>query len=327
MRMKHRAATLGLSIVGSVVNFSVAIHVLSFWRVLKWESESEWEGTTDGWRVDSIKLIWMLLCAYFTTASVVCGIGAVGVIKRTPSFVRLYRDYSLADIVFCGLLTVVTALVSFRPAARAIVCEEISGQPELLRDLAEAGLNPEDCEQWFEHAAVGFVGIAAILLVVRLQFLFTVSSFYKQLIRQHIYGSIELSESDVDDDGSPQRIFLLPARTKQDMSSGSRMGLDYARDCSDVNAVLVYAPVSLNSLSESEARELGSSEAWVSHAPEHTQARHHRHSHSHSHSYSHSPRSHRHSHNQTSSHGRIGLSILAEEGLLPSYSESADFKV
>lgn len=80
---------------------------------------------------------------------------------------RLYRDYSLADICFCGLLTVGAALASFRPSARAIVCEEISGQPELLRDLAEAGLNPENCEEWFEHAVLGFVAITAILLVVR----------------------------------------------------------------------------------------------------------------------------------------------------------------
>lgn len=87
--------------------------------------------------------------------------------QRTPSFVRLYRDYSLADICFCGLLTVGAALASFRPSARATICEEISGQPELLRDLADAGLNPENCEQWFEHAVLGFVAITAILLVVR----------------------------------------------------------------------------------------------------------------------------------------------------------------
>lgn len=88
-------------------------------------------------------------------------------LQRAPSFVRLYRDYSLADICFCALLTTATAAVSFRPGARAIVCEEISGQPELLRDLADAGLNVENCEQWFEHAVLGFVGVTAILLIVR----------------------------------------------------------------------------------------------------------------------------------------------------------------
>lgn len=185
--LKHRAASLALSIVSALTNLVVAAHVLSLWRVLRWESESEWEGSADGWRVDSIKLVWLLLAAYFSTATVICLIGAFGVIKvclvfsnrnsiilclqlrlqRAPSFVRLYRDYSLADICFCALLTTATAAVSFRPGARAIVCEEISGQPELLRDLADAGLNVENCEQWFEHAVLGFVGVTAILLIVR----------------------------------------------------------------------------------------------------------------------------------------------------------------
>ncbi|KAI5119600.1 hypothetical protein M0805_005770 [Coniferiporia weirii] len=319
MHMKNRAATLGLSLVGAAVNFIAAIYVLSFWRVLKWESESEWEGSADGWRVDSIKLVWMLLSAYFTTASVVCVIGAAGVIRRMPSFVRLYRNYSIADVCFCGLLTVLTALASFRPAARATVCEEISGQPELLRDLAEAGLNPENCEQWFEHAVVGFVGITAILLVVRLQFIFTVSSFYKQLLRQGMYGSIELNESDValgtvdNDDGKPRRIYLLPARAAHDAFVESGPGLSLTRSGSNNGAMLVYAPVSYDSLSEAEARELGSSEAWVSRGP--TTGRSHSHRHSHS-------RSHRHGYTRSSAYGRIGLPVLAEEGLLPSYSDS-----
>lgn len=81
LRLKLRAAALALSVVGAVVNSAVAFRVLSFWRVLKWESESEWEGSADGWRVDSLKLVWLLVVAYFTTASVVCVVGAIGVIK------------------------------------------------------------------------------------------------------------------------------------------------------------------------------------------------------------------------------------------------------
>ena len=80
---------------------------------------------------------------------------------------RLYRDYSLADICFCALLALATAAVSFRPGARATVCEELAGQPELLRYLADAGLNVENCEEWFEHAVLGAVGVTAILLIVR----------------------------------------------------------------------------------------------------------------------------------------------------------------
>lgn len=78
---KHRVGALVLSVLGAVVNSALAIQLVSFWRVLKWESESEWEGTAGGWQVNSVKLVWGLLSAYFTTASVVCVVGAVGVIK------------------------------------------------------------------------------------------------------------------------------------------------------------------------------------------------------------------------------------------------------
>ena len=81
MRTKFRAAALALSLFGAFVNSGIALRLFSFWPVLKWESDSEWEGSAGGSRVDSIKLIWMLLLAYFTTASVVCIIGAVGTIK------------------------------------------------------------------------------------------------------------------------------------------------------------------------------------------------------------------------------------------------------
>ncbi|KAH8118666.1 hypothetical protein DFH11DRAFT_1540794 [Phellopilus nigrolimitatus] len=341
MRIKYRGAALVLSVVGALVNCAVAVQVLSLWRVLKWETESEWEGSADGWRVDSIKLVWMLLSAYFTTASVVCVVGAAGVIKRTPSFVRLYRDYSLADVCCCGLLTVLTALASFRPSARATVCEEISGQPELLRSLAEAGLNPENCEQWFEHAVVAFVAIAAILLVIRLQFIITVSNFYKQLLRQRLYGSIELNESDVtlspmesnDGSGTPRRVFLLPARTVQGLQAGldasvsAISGSNVLRDGGN-GGMLVYAPVPISSLSEAEARELASNEAWVSRAPSgHGRKHSHGHGHSHSHSYS---RGHRHGQGhahplaQSYVHGRIELPVRSDEGLLPTYSEYTD---
>ena len=67
---------------------------------------------------------------------------------------RLYRDYSLADICFCALLALATVAVSFRPGARATVCEEL------------AGLNVENCEEWFEHAVLGTIGVTAILLIV-----------------------------------------------------------------------------------------------------------------------------------------------------------------
>jgi len=338
---KHRVGALVLSILGAVVNSALAIQLLSYWRVLKWESESEWEGTAGGWQVNGIKLVWGLLSAYFTTASIVCVVGAAGVIKRKDSFVRLYRDYSVADLCFCGLMTAGLALASFRSTSRTAVCEEFAREPELLRDLAEAGLNPENCEQWLEHVVVGFVGVTAILLVVRLQFILTVSNYYKQLMRERLYDSIELCGSEaaldgvISEDGTPRRIFLLPVHSngkgKATVNSPTASS-SAARDPAVAGAMLVYAPVPLDSLTEEEARDLATGEAWVAcpnaRVPSHS--RRHSHSHNHAHTTSHG-RLHRHAHARSRSHslsqslqygtGRISLPIHPGEGLLPSYTE------
>ena len=105
MRIKTRAAALILSLVGAAVNSFVAARVLSFWRVLKWETESEWEGSPDSWRVDSLKLVWLLVSAYFTTASIICVIGAVGVIKvrAIPAcrFATRPPHYAIAHPLVC----------------------------------------------------------------------------------------------------------------------------------------------------------------------------------------------------------------------------------
>ena len=36
-----------------------------------------------------------------------------------------------------------------------------------MRDLAEMGLSPENCEQWFERAVMVFVGVMFVIIVVR----------------------------------------------------------------------------------------------------------------------------------------------------------------
>ena len=52
------------------------------------------------------------------------------------------------------------------------MCEELALQPDLLRelDLNDIGINPENCELMFERGVVVFVGLVAILLVVRVRF-------------------------------------------------------------------------------------------------------------------------------------------------------------
>lgn len=76
-----RPAALLLSLLGVVINFAVAVQLLSLWRSLRWEADSEWEGAADGWGFDGTKIVWGLLTTYFATAAVACMIGFVGVIK------------------------------------------------------------------------------------------------------------------------------------------------------------------------------------------------------------------------------------------------------
>lgn len=83
----NRTASLIISLLGAIFNFTFAIQLLSSWRSIKWESESEWEGAADSWRVDGVKLVWGLLCAYFVAAATACSVGFFGIIKvrTTPS--------------------------------------------------------------------------------------------------------------------------------------------------------------------------------------------------------------------------------------------------
>jgi hypothetical protein len=81
--------------------------------------------------------------------------------------VRAYRDWSIADFIFTLLFTVVGAYGAFHMSVRAEMCEVLSSQPELLRDVVEMGLSLENCELWFERAAMGFVAISVVVLVAR----------------------------------------------------------------------------------------------------------------------------------------------------------------
>ena len=183
----NRFASLVITAFGAIANFVLAIQLLAAWRSLKWEPESEWEASGDTWRVDGVKVIWVLLSTYFASAATVCIVGFSGIIKvrpfyflqttthvdtvvflqNKPSFVRFYRDYSIADFSFCTFVTVVTTYAVFHTSARAAICEELSHHPELMRDTADMGLNLENCERWLEHAALGFVALMVIVTVVR----------------------------------------------------------------------------------------------------------------------------------------------------------------
>lgn len=93
---------------------------------------------------------------------------SVRTLQHVRLFVRIYRDYSIADFVFVTLATVSVSYTTFSsPYIRSTVCEELSRHPELMRDMGEMGLSLENCEPWFERAVVALLGIMFILIVVR----------------------------------------------------------------------------------------------------------------------------------------------------------------
>jgi len=307
-----RTASLSVSLVGALVNFAFAVQLLSAWRSLRWEPESEWEGSENSWRGDGVKLVWGLLSAYFAVAATVCLIGFVGIVKSISSFVRFYRDYSIADFSFCTFFTVLGTYAAFRTPVRAVVCEELSRQPVLMRDLAEMGLNLENCELWFERVVLAFMMVMVVLIVIRLHFLIALSNYYSYLSTQqstnlpmHMTWRSQAS----DDSGQHQHIYLLPRPSTFHAAATPQTA--------DDNDILVYAPIPLSSMSPQQAQKLRTSatEAWISRTEPNSAST----------SSAQTLRSHRHGHRRhgsSGSRGRISLPVRPDEGLLPAYEDS-----
>ena len=121
----------------------------------------------------------------------------------------------------------------------------------------------------------------------QLHLVIVVSNYYKHLAR------ISRDYPRSPKDGALRRIYLLPNPT----ASATRTD---PRDRRLESTALVYAPVALGDLSESEVQGLNAREAWV-----HTNSPH-------------PPRQHRHSHSRGHRHslGHIALPIQPDEGLL-----------
>src|ERR1700722_51802 len=78
----NRATSLAISLLGAIFNVAVAAHLLTFWKTLKREPDSEWESSVNVWKIDGIKLAWALLFTYFVagpTASLIVFLGIVKV--------------------------------------------------------------------------------------------------------------------------------------------------------------------------------------------------------------------------------------------------------
>jgi hypothetical protein len=340
----NRTASLAISLLGALVNFAFAVQLLSAWRSLKWEPESEWEGSENSWRGDGVKVVWGLLSAYFAAAATVCIVGFVGIVKSIPSFVRFYRDYSIADFAFCTFFTLVGTYAAFRTSVRAVACQEFARQPDLMREMAAMGLNLENCELWFERAVLAFLMVMVVLVVIRIHFLIALSNYYSYLSRHHGAASLLPIHMFWDDNSQQQQqqqqqqhIYLLPRTpmsspfaTSASPSSRSPTSTAPSKSTDDT---LIYAPVSLSSLTPQQARDLRASatEAWISRVGPSSSSSSSSLSSSSSSSSCQSVRSHRHGHrhhrhSSASGTGRISLPVGPEEGLLPAlprYEETA----
>jgi len=265
-RRFNRSVSVAASLAGALFNFIFAVRLLALWRSLGWESETEWEGSGDVWRVDSVKIIWGLLSTYFAAAALACFVGFVGLTKTIPSFVRFYRDYSIADFAFVTFGTLFIGYSSFRtPYVRASVCEELSRHPDLMRDMVEMGLSLENCELWFERAVVAGGGVMFILMVIRIHTLIALSNYHRHLSREVFAGSKAHTSLRTLSTDSLHRIYLLPTPTSPpSASSFSFNHFDssaHARSSSD--NVVVYAPVPVGGMSEQDARKMNATEAWI----------------------------------------------------------------
>lgn len=81
MSRPDRSASLAIASFGTIANIAFATQVLTAWHSFKWEPESEWEASVGKWRIDGLKIIWVLLSTYFVSAAMVCSTGFVGIVK------------------------------------------------------------------------------------------------------------------------------------------------------------------------------------------------------------------------------------------------------
>jgi len=291
-----RSIALFISISGSVVNLLLSLKFYSLWNSLKSaEPESEWEGSLDSWSGESLTLLWGLLSCYFAAEAVSSLVGFIGIVKSIPSFVRFCRDYSIADLFFVTFAAISGAyVISTNSSIRTGLCEDISSQPEFIRDLADMGFNLENCEVWFERAVIGMMTLSTVVIMVRVHFVISISNYYSQLSRARsssastTYTALRPMNND-----SLHRIYLLPTP----VTSSSPRSADRTPE------VYVYSPVPLSSLSEEQAREMQAAEAWISHTEPPSRSSHRS--------------GHRHHHS-----GRISLPARPDEGLLPRYEKS-----
>jgi hypothetical protein len=79
-----RSAAIAITLFGAIVNFFLTLQVLTLWRSLKWESESDWEASADQWALNGFKILGGLLSAYFAASAALSFVGFIGIINVRP---------------------------------------------------------------------------------------------------------------------------------------------------------------------------------------------------------------------------------------------------
>jgi hypothetical protein len=245
--------------------------------------------------------------------------------QNKPSYVRFYRDYSIADFSFCAFTLILITYAAFLGPARAGVCEEFSHHSELMHSMLEMGLNLENCERWLERAFFVVLVVLFVVMVVRvspssyyytmvikffpiqLHFLLAVSNYYSRFTSTRHYRRGSVLSTSLNSIPSMQRIFLLP---KHITDPGD---LEH-----DVELDVVYAPVSRHSLSKELQDQ--AIEAWVPRRYATSQSSSHSSSTTLSELRNHHHQSSRYRSGSPSSQtGTIKLELSPDEGLFPGY--------
>ncbi|KAJ7615374.1 hypothetical protein FB45DRAFT_992914 [Roridomyces roridus] len=177
-------ASLTITLGGGFLHSYLTLQLVATWRTLR---ALDAENELDAWKLDGLKVLWALLAVYLQAAAFISFVGFSGVIRNKPSHLRIYRDYSVADLAFSAFLTTLFSFFVLAPIFSAdaaatfrVACEELARQPELAQLLLL--LSPDEtCERWFERAALGAAVGMAVLTAVRLHFLLAVTAHYRSM--------------------------------------------------------------------------------------------------------------------------------------------------
>ncbi|KAI0347150.1 hypothetical protein BDW22DRAFT_1322311 [Trametopsis cervina] len=321
-RNPFRTVSIFASFSTAVLNVLCAARVLAYGGSLKWDFDSE----ADALNVDGVKLMWFLFLIYFAAAATASTIGFVGVARRKLSHVRFFRDWSIVELGLMFISATTMSYLSFGSSSmlQTSVCEELGRQPDLMRDMAESGLNLENCEYWFERVVVAVLGLILVSAVIRVHFIIALSKYYSQLRRDTAYGTVDSCNPASKQEHGLQRIYLLPTPTSTTFpppdfndhksSKGAQSPSAYYHDDPASEEVIVYAPIPLSRLSLEDAKELHATEAWISPVPPPTPRshKHHRH-HSHSHSTAQPGTRHHHKHRACASVSSVPIAPYRDE--------------